>query len=88
MHSSNVRLNSITSRWNFHSSLSDSILKFCETKREWNEDINYQLFSYSQLEDFYHLNNDVVKQSGFFAHGRADIFTIMTPLDFMVTYYV
>lgn len=53
-------------------------------QREWCDDVVYQLFFYSKLEDIHRLNFEVTRQSGFFAYGRAEIFTIMTPLDFMV----
>lgn len=82
-HSSKVHLNSLKNRWNFYGSIRNSIFKFCE-RREWNENVVFQLFLCSQLEDIHRLNTDVILQSGLFEYGRADIFTIMTPLDFMV----
>lgn len=84
MHNSKVHLNAVKAKWNFHSSICDSIFKFCK-QRKWNEDVVFQLFFYSRLEDIHRLNVDVIRQTGFFEYGRAEIFTIMTTLDFMVT---
>lgn len=63
--------------------MNDLIFEYCE-RREWHEDIVFQLFLCSQLEDIHRLNNDILLQTGLFSYGRAEIFTVMTPLDFMV----
>lgn len=83
-HSSKVYLNVLKSSWNYYDSISDSIVKYCE-RREWNEEIVFQLFMCLQWDYIHHIITDIILQRGLFSHGRAEIFSIMTPIDFMVT---
>lgn len=83
-HSSKVHLNLFNSKWNYYNSVRNSIFEYCK-RQEWIEDIVFQLFLCSRLEDIHRLNIDILLQSGIFSNGRAEIFAVMTPLDFMVT---
>lgn len=83
MHPSKVHLRAANAKWNFNKSIRDKIFQFCE-QREWCDDVVFQLFFHSKLEDLQRLNFEVIRQCGFFAYGRVEIFTIMSSLDFLV----
>lgn len=67
----------------YYKKTSNFILNSCK-KRQWHEDIVYQMFSCLQFIDCYRLINDVVFQSRFFSNGRADIFAIIPTYELMV----
>lgn len=82
MHGSKVILKAVKHICGYNN-MANFILENCK-RRQWHEQIVFQLFTCLRPGEMYRFIMDIVRQRRFFFNGRAEIFALMPSLEYMV----
>lgn len=82
----NLQLKKV-SETKYYSMLAKIVSEHCD-ERPWHDDIVCQIFMYSKADDINRLFTDVIKQKRMFSNGRAEIFALIPPFEFLVCFNI